>query len=191
MKKVMIVNGSSRKNGNSAYLAELAAEAARAAGALVEVEHLARLADQRPCRSCYGCLKSRDAGCGIRDDLTAVLDKARTQDALLLVSPVYWFSFPARIKIFMERAFFSMKDPAGPHLLNGKELGMILCYGDRDAFVSGAVNVIRSFQDIAGNMEAKIAGIVHGSAGNPDETTSNGDLVEGARALGRRMAGSS
>lgn len=187
MKQLMIVTGSPRKNGNSVYLAGLAAEAARAAGAAVQVEHLAALARQRSCRSCYRCLRSREAGCAIRDDLTPVLERLREQDALLLVSPVYWFSFSAQIKLFMERAFFSMKDPAGPHLLKGKEVGMILCYGDRDPLVSGAVNVIRSFQDITGNMEAKLAGVVYGTAGNPDERTSNSELVEGARVLGRRM----
>lgn len=187
MKKLMVVAGSARKNGNSVYLAGVAAEAARAAGAVVELVNLSVLGALRPCASCYGCTRSRDAGCTIKDELTGVLERLRAQDALLLVSPVYWFSFSAQTKIFVERAFFSMKDPGGPHLLKGKELGLILSYGDRDPFVSGAVNVIRSFQDIAGNVEAKLAGVVYGTGGSREETARNVQLVEGARALGRTM----
>lgn len=187
MKKLMIIIGSPRKNGNSAYLAGLAAEAACSAGAAVEVAHLGSLVNLKPCASCYSCLKSRDTGCAIQDDLAPVLEKMKTQDALLLVSPVYWFSFSALMKVFIDRAFFSAKDPTGPHLLKDKELGLILSYGDKDAFVSGAVNVIRGFQDITGNVEAKLAGMVYGTAGNPEETALNHQLVEGARALGEKM----
>jgi multimeric flavodoxin WrbA len=187
MKKLMIVIGSPRKNGNSVYLAGLAAEAARSAEAVVEMVNLGSLVNLKPCVSCYSCLKSRDSGCVIRDDLNAILEKLRTQDALLLVGPVYWFSFSAQMKIFIDRAFFSMKDPAGHHLLHGKELGMIISYGDKDPFASGAVNVMRSFQDITGNMEAKLAGMIYGTAGTPEETALNIELVDGARALGKKM----
>lgn len=187
MKKLIIVIGSPRKNGNSAYLAELAADAARSTGASVEVVHLATLSNLKPCASCYACSKSRDAGCVIRDDLTAVIEKLKTQDALLLVCPVYWFSFSAQMKMFIDRAFFSLKDPAGPHILKGKEMGLILSYGDKDAFVSGAVNVVRGFQDITANMEAKLAGMVYGTAGNPEEMALNYELTGGARALGKKM----
>ena len=187
MKKLMIVIGSPRRNGNSAYLAELAAEAARSAGAAVEVVHLAALSNLKPCAACYSCSKSRNAGCVIRDDLTAVIEKLKTQDALLLVGPVYWFSFSAQMKTFIDRAFFSLKDPAGPHILKEKEMGLILSFGDKDAFVSGAVNVVRSFQDITANVEAKLIGLVYGTTGSPEETALNYELTGGARALGKKM----
>ncbi len=53
-KNILILKGSPRERGNSATLAEKAAEGARAAGASVESIYLHSL-DIRPCDACDLC----------------------------------------------------------------------------------------------------------------------------------------
>jgi len=133
-------------------------------------------------------MKSRDSGCVIQDDLTPVLESARAADGIIIAGPVYWFSFTAQTKLFIDRAFYSMCDPAGPHLLAGKKLGMIIPFGDKNPFVSGAINALRSFQDITAFMGAELCGLVYGTANAPGEAAANADLVREAEELGAKIA---
>ena len=77
--KVMAINGSPRKQGNTATLLNKALEVAKSHGAETEMVHLYDL-DYKGCRSCYACkLKGGKSygKCAIRDSLTPVLDACR------------------------------------------------------------------------------------------------------------------
>ena len=69
-KKVVIVMGSPRKNGNSATLAQSVAEGARAAGADVESFYLHEM-DIKPCTACDVCREDTATDCNINDELFA------------------------------------------------------------------------------------------------------------------------
>ena len=57
--------------------------------------------------------------------------------------------------------------------------GLVLIYGDIDPYTSGAINVIRTFQDMCRYIKADLAGIVYGAASDPGEIT---QPAEGAGA---------
>ena len=85
MTKALFINGSPRKNGNTAQLLKRAMEGAREAGAEVELVNLYdRSLNYKGCMSCFACkLKGGKKGvCSFKDDLQPILQKAVEADVL-------------------------------------------------------------------------------------------------------------
>lgn len=178
--------GSPRARGNSTILAEQAAEGARKAGAAVEVFRLAKM-NIGPCLACDGCRKKGAKDCVRKDDMKPLYDKIRAADALIIAGPIYWFSISAQVKLLLDRLYAFGAEKYRP--LKGKRIGIILTYGDTDPFTSGAVNALRSFQDAAAYVGAKIEGLVYGSGDKAGEIKANAELLKDAAELGRMLAG--
>ncbi|ADN37263.1 NADPH-dependent FMN reductase [Methanolacinia petrolearia DSM 11571] len=106
--KVIAVNGSPRKNWNTATLLKNALEGAASNGAETELVHLYDL-DYTGCTSCFACkLKSGKSygRCAINDELESVLEKIAGVDALVIGSPVYFGDVTGAMRSFLERLFF-------------------------------------------------------------------------------------
>ena len=187
-RKVVIVKGSPRKSGNSAALAEQVAEGARAAGAQVESFYLHGM-DIQPCDACDSCQGVEGLDCIIDDDMQALYPILREADAIVYASPVYWFTVSAQLKLFMDRCYGMTSDIDVPeeHALAGKRIGVVLAYGGDDPFDSGAINAIRTFQDVFNYIPAEIVGIVYGYGSEAGEIRENQDVMEEAYELGRRL----
>ncbi|MCG8571870.1 MAG: hypothetical protein MJB14_17175, partial [Spirochaetes bacterium] len=65
---------------------------------------------------------------------------------------------------------------------------LVLTFADPDPFISGAVNALRSFQDICQYLGANIAGMIYGSAGDSGEIKQKQDVMKKALLLGKRLA---
>lgn len=185
IRRVIIVSSTPRKDGNSAILAEQAAAGARAGGAEVEMIYLSDL-KMGPCSACDACQNATETDCIIDDDLTSLLPRMRQTDALLIAGPVYWFTFAAQTKLFIDRTFYALHGPQG-HALKGKPLGLIMAYGDTDPYTSGAVNALRSFQDICRFIDAPVAGFVYGSAVDAGDIRKQPALLKQAYELGEKV----
>ena len=186
--KVLIVKGSPRARGNSASLAEQVAAGARDAGAQVEEVYLHGL-DIRPCDGCDFCQGAADMGCAIEDDMQMLYPKIRGADAIVYASPVYWFTVSAQLKLFMDRCYAlgGGSDYVASHALAGKRIGIVLTYGGDDPFDSGAVNAIRTFQDVFNYIRAEIVGMVYGYASEAGEVRHNEELMGRAFRLGQKL----
>ena len=105
---VIAINGSPRKNGNSAALLDAAIRGATEAGAACERIDLFDL-QFGGCVSCFGCkrLGGESFGrCAQRDALTPVLEKILAADVLLLASPLYFGETPGAVRNLLERLWF-------------------------------------------------------------------------------------
>ena len=185
---VLILKGSPREKGNSSALADQVAAGARAAGAQVESLVLQNMNIQ-PCNACDACHESGDGQCVLEDDMQSLYPKLRSADAIVLASPVYWFTMSAQLKLCIDR-WYALEGPRG-NALKGKQIGIVLAYGDTDPFTSGAINAIRSFHDMFRYIRADIVGIVYGTAMNVGDAQKQPDLMERAYKLGRKLAGAS
>ena len=74
------------------------------------------------------------------------------------------------------------------NIFKGKNFAIILTFADPDPFVSGAVNALRSFQDICRYLGANIEGMVYGSASGAGEIKEKQDVMEKAVLLGQHLA---
>jgi multimeric flavodoxin WrbA len=182
---VLIAVGSPRKKGNSATLAKQVAAGAGSAGAKVETVFLHDL-NIKPCTACDGCRKKKHIDCVIQDDMQMLYPKLRSADAIVIASPIYWFTVSAQTKLFIDR-WYGLGGDNG-YALAGKKFGIVLAYADVDPFVSGAVNALRTLQDALGFIEAEIVGMVYGSASKAGEIKNNKALMDDAFELGKTIA---
>ncbi len=187
--KIIIVKASPRKKGNSAILAEQVAAGAEAVGAEVESFYLHGL-DIQPCDACDACQGVADLDCVIEDDMQILYPKIRKADAVVYVSPIYWFTVSAQMKLFMDRCYGLGGDSPEEHALAGKRIGVVLTYGGDDPFDAGAVNAIRTFQDMFDYIPAEIVGIVYGYALDAGEIRQDEDVMEKAYELGKKLGAS-
>jgi multimeric flavodoxin WrbA len=181
-KNILILKGSPREKGNSAILADRAAAGAKEAGAQVESIYLHGL-DIRPCDGCDLC----DAGeCIIEDDMQPLYPKLAAADAILLASPIYWFTFNAQLKLCIDRWYGFQ----GHHWkeVSHKQFGVILTYGDTDLYTSGAINAIHTFETMCRFLESRIVGIVHGSLNDVGDAEKHPELLQQAYDLGKLLA---
>ncbi len=106
--KVTAVNGSPRKDWNTAMLLQHALDGAAAQGAETGMIHLYDL-DYKGCISCFSC-KLRGGKsygkCAVRDELAPVLKKIEESDALILGSPIYFGGTTGEMRSFLERLMF-------------------------------------------------------------------------------------
>lgn len=106
--KVIAINGSPRKNHNTASLLKKALEGARENGAETELIHLYDL-NYKGCTSCFAC-KRKDGPCygtcAWKDDLSPVLLKIKEADAIILGSPIYLYDVTGQMHAFLERLIF-------------------------------------------------------------------------------------
>ena len=106
--KVIAVNGSPRRNWNTAKLCQAALEGAASAGAETELVHLESLTF-KGCISCYRChsVKEYDTEtCYYKDELSPLLGKCISADAIIIGSPVYYGFTTGDVRAFMERLMF-------------------------------------------------------------------------------------
>jgi multimeric flavodoxin WrbA len=105
----MAFNGSPRKKKwNTITLLDSALQGAKSAGAETELIQLYGLSFSG-CISCFSCKKlnrKEDGVCAVQDDLTAVLDRVKEADALIIGTPVYYGSESAATRAFLERLCF-------------------------------------------------------------------------------------
>lgn len=106
--KVLALNGSARKNGNTAELLKNACNGAAAAGAEFKLINLYDV-DFHGCRGCEACklLDGPSFGkCAVKDGLTDILEEAKSADALFLGSPMYFNDVSGVLRMFIERFLF-------------------------------------------------------------------------------------
>jgi multimeric flavodoxin WrbA len=183
-RKVLILKGSPREQGNSAALADRVAAGAAEAGCDVERISLQSM----DIRACDGCDLCRETGqfCVIEDDMQALYPKLVDADVLVLASPVYWFTFSAQLKLCIDRWYglWSVQHDA----FRGKQVGIVLAYGDTDLYTSGGINAIHTFESMFRFLEAPIAGMVYGTASDPGDVQKNPELMKAAYELGKKLA---
>lgn len=122
--KVIAINGSPRRNRNTATLLQKALDGAGSIGAETELIHLYDL-QYKGCTSCFACKRksTKLAGrCAMKDDLSSCLDRILECDVLLLGSPVYLNNLTGEMLCFLERLLFpNISYNAGnPSLFKGK-----------------------------------------------------------------------
>jgi len=185
-KKILVLLGSPRKKGNSTTLANQIVAGVESAGATAEKIFLHGKAIS-PCQACYACQRPDSKGCAIDDEMQPIYAKLIEADGWVIASPVYWFSMSAQTKLFLDRCFAltAYKQDA----FAGKRIAVAMSFGDEDAFNSGCVNALRTFQDAARYVGANLVGMVYGSADKPGEIKSNTALMQQAETLGKKLVG--
>ncbi|MDR1535277.1 MAG: flavodoxin family protein [Planctomycetota bacterium] len=104
--KVVTVNGSSRKNGNTALALDVVSETLNRNGISTERIEIGAAA-LHGCLGCGSCRQNPNRRCIQNDDpLNGWLETMFSADGLVLGSPVYYAGVNGSLKAFLDRAFF-------------------------------------------------------------------------------------
>lgn len=102
--KVLLLNGSPKKDGNTAFALAQMAEVFAEQGIDAEVIHVG----SHPVRGCMACGGCYSSGRCIFDDLVnETASKFREADGMVAASPVYYASANATLIAFLDRLFYS------------------------------------------------------------------------------------
>lgn len=183
MKKMLVLLGSPRKNGNTEKLAVSFAEGAREAGA--EVDFI-RLSEQsiKPCVDCRKCWET-GKHCVIEDDMETVYTAIDDADVLVFASPLYWYSWSAQIKPLWDRLLPYASDKAAKTL---KQKGCVLLAAAGDVASDVFTGMDFALDKSASLLGMKILGSVHASGVHGPDDVEGTDWPEEAKRLGKECA---
>ncbi len=135
-KKIVVITGSPRKNGNSFAMTDAFIEAAKAKGHTI-VRFDAAFKKVGGCRACETCY-SKGRACSFDDDFNTIAPAILEADAIVFTMPVYWYSIPAQIKGVIDRIFSFV---IGGKDISGKECALIACCEEDDITVMDGVRI--------------------------------------------------
>ena len=107
MKKIMILNGSGRKNGNTSGLVKAFMGGAIVAGNEVREFYLQSM-NIHGCMNCLSCARAQadeNCPCCQKDDMTKIYEAFLWCDVVVLASPLYWFTITGTLKTAVDRLY--------------------------------------------------------------------------------------
>jgi len=121
MKKILLISGSPRPNGNTT---QVLAECAKAIKELNVETEIISLANKKilGCSACYKCEK--DIVCALNDELNSIISKIRKSKGLIIGAPIYFGTIRGDLMNLIQRV--GMVSLCSDHFLAGKVGGPIV-----------------------------------------------------------------
>ena len=152
-KKIVVITGSPRKNGNSFAMTDAFIRAAQQKGHTV-TRFDAAMMQIGGCHACETCYKTGKA-CSFDDDFNTIAPAVLEADAVVFTMPVYWYSIPAQIKGVIDRLYALV---VGGKDYAGKECALIACCEEQDMTLLDGVRI--PLERTAALLQWKMAGEV-------------------------------
>ncbi len=101
--KLLVIQGSPRRQGNTDLLAEMAVkQVLQSAANPPEIQSIrAAQVKARPCLACGACAPTGE--CVVQDGMQAVYEAVRWADTIIIACPVYFASVTAQLKTVIDR----------------------------------------------------------------------------------------
>ncbi len=135
-KKVVVITGSPRKDGNSFAMTDAFIRAAEKKGHTV-IRFDAAMMNVVGCHACETCYKTGKA-CSFDDDFNQIAPAVLEADTIVFTTPVYWYSIPAQIKGVIDKMYSLV---VGGKDIAGKECALIACCEEEDLTVLDGVRI--------------------------------------------------
>lgn len=118
MKKIVILNGSPRRNGNTSALVEAFVRGAESVGNEVTEFFLDRM-EIHGCKGCFGGHSSQACPCVQKDDMDKIYPVVRESEVIVLATPLYYWNMSGQIRTAIDR-LFALEEGDG-NLLRGHD----------------------------------------------------------------------
>jgi multimeric flavodoxin WrbA len=122
MKNIVIITGSPRNGGNSELLAKAFKQGAEEAGHNVSLFET-KTKKLSPCAACNACFR-KGAACSANDDFNELAPVLENADTLVFATPLYWFTFPAQLKMLIDKLY---SFHIGQRPLKIKQAALLVC----------------------------------------------------------------
>lgn len=131
-KRIVILNGSPRRNGNTSMLVRAFTEGAESRGHTVTEFFLSGLHIQG-CKGCFGGRSGQAYPCVQRDDMEKIYPAVRDCDVLVLASPLYYWNLSGQLRTAMDR-LFALEEHDGNLLRGHNRVGVLLMAAEGHGF---------------------------------------------------------
>jgi multimeric flavodoxin WrbA len=178
MMKILVLQGSSRENGNTEQLTSLALEGIPHTTIRLREKRIEPILDQR---------HEPGGFTAIDDDYDAVIDEVLAHDIIVFATPIYWYGMSGYMKDFVDRWSQSLRDKryAFKEALGQKQAYVITTGGDEPT-IKG-LPLIQQFQYIFSFVGMPFAGYIIGEGNKPGEILQDEKAVADAKRLGERL----
>jgi multimeric flavodoxin WrbA len=138
-KNILVLTGSPRIGGNSDLLADAFIKGANKAGHEVVKCEVGKK-NIMGCKACDTCY-SKGKPCSFDDDFNSIAPLIEKADAIIFITPLYWFSFPTQLKAVIDKSYSFI---IGKKKLNIKESMLLVCGEEDDESVfSGIISTYK------------------------------------------------
>ncbi len=175
--KIVIITGSAHKKGTTAYLTEQFIKGAAEAGHEV-CRFDAAFKNVHPCIGCDKC--HRTGSCAFQDDMNELNPHLIEADAVVLVSPIYYYDINAQLKTVIDRFY------ANDEKLHGNKKA-VLMLTMADTSMESAEGALASFKGMTNFLGWEIAGTVVGMNCWTLDMLLNTDYPQQAYELGKSL----
>ena len=177
--KILVVNGSPRKGGNTEILLDAIRSGAQEAGATISTVNL-RILEVLPCRACDACKKT--GKCIQKDDMHDLIAKMEECDVWILGTPVYWWGPTAQLKAFIDRWY-----GVDRAIFKNRRFALVIPLGSSNP--KTAQHVLGMFDDISAYLGMKQIGtLLAPGVYERGDALKRSDLLEEATELGKSIA---
>jgi multimeric flavodoxin WrbA len=182
--KVVALNGSARKDGNTAILINLVFDELKKEGIETELIQLAG----HPiagCIACYKCFKNKNRRCSVdKDMLNDIIEKMLQADGVILGSPTYFADVTSGMRAFIERCGFVAR--ANDYMFKYKVGAGVVAVRR-----AGAIPAFNSIMLFLHYMQMMIPGSSYWNIAigrDPGEVLKDEEGVQTMKTLGQNMA---
>ena len=179
MKKVLLLSGSPRINGNSSLLCDEFAKGAEEAGFETEKINVCRL-KVAGCLGCNACYRN-GGSCVQKDDMEQIREKMLEADVIVLASPIYFYSMSAQLKAVIDRTYAFFQELAGKTFYH-----IITCAAPDESLTETMIASLRGFTCCV--PDAKEGGIVLGLGTNDAGDVRTTDAMKQAYEMGKNIS---
>ena len=152
MANILVVHGSPRKGGNSQMMADAFIEGTKQAGNEIRQINVGT-AKIGGCLACEYCF-THGGQCVQKDDMQDLYEHLEWCDTVVYAFPLYYYSYPAQIKAFMDRQFCAI----GGRKFAMRKTALLMPFEDKD--ITTADGLVKSFEIAMNYCHQEILGIV-------------------------------
>jgi multimeric flavodoxin WrbA len=182
--KVVAINGSPKKEGNTYHALMGVGRQLQANGIEFEIIHVGNKA-VRGCIACGKCAKTKDEKCSITTDpLNDWIQKMKVADGIIIGSPVHYAGISGTMKCFLDRAFYVagsngslFRHKVGAAVVAVRRTGGSVTFDSLNHYLNYSEMIIAT---------SNYWNITHGAA--PGEALQDAEGVQIMDVLGKNMA---
>lgn len=181
MKKIVILNGSPRRNGNTSALVKAFVRGAESVGNEVTEFFLDRM-EIHGCKGCFGGHSSQACPCVQKDDMDKIYPVVRESEVIVLATPLYYWNMSGQIRTAIDR-LFALEEGDG-NLLRGHDRACALLMA---AEGHGFDDVVLYYEHLMEHLQWKDLGhILAGGNGDVGDIEGKAELQQ-AYELGKSI----
>ena len=182
--KVIAINGSPKKEGNTYHALKMVGDELLASGIEYEILHIGHKLIHG-CTACGKCAENKDEKCSLgADGLNQWIQMVKAADGIIIGSPVHYSGIGGTMKCFLDRLFYV--SGSNGNLLRHKVAAAVVAVRRTggSATLDGLYHYLTYAEMIVATSD--YWNVIHGRT--PNEVSQDGEGVQVMRVLGKNMA---